>query len=68
MKCKICKRKFQLNKGQVYQVYEPKTMVQSFTETAKMFDVIDCPHCGCQHLLGERLPKVKNLLGGDEND
>jgi DNA-directed RNA polymerase subunit RPC12/RpoP len=58
-KCVVCGSKIPLRICDVYQVAEPRTVVGAITQPEKVFDAIDCPHCGCQMLLKVRMPKVE---------
>ena len=56
--CKICGRDFPLLIEEHYVAQDPQK-VGAFanlvsTDRAFEFDAIDCPHCGCQNVLGER--------------
>lgn len=66
LKCNVCGTKFQPKS--TYEVCEPKAVVDVFTNASRTYDATDCPNCGCQKVLGVRIPKVQTQLGGDEND
>lgn len=56
--CKVCNHKFNIDKNSVYVVREEMlTGISSIGggKEPKMFNVIDCPYCGCQHILRVRL-------------
>jgi hypothetical protein len=42
-------------KATLYTVTEEQAIIQSLAAAAKTFEVMDCPHCGHQQRLGERL-------------
>ena len=65
MKCDVCKKRFPIDKCNVYRVTEAQSISQVFTTPSKVFNAVDCPTCGCQHLLKVRLPEMK---GGAEDD
>jgi DNA-directed RNA polymerase subunit RPC12/RpoP len=65
IKCVVCRKHIPVTKHQVYRVTEPQSITGAFSTPAKMYDAVDCPVCGCQHLLKVRLPEVK---GGAEDD
>ena len=65
MKCEICKKRIPINKFRVYQVTDPQTFPGVWGTPSKVYDAIDCPVCGCQHLLKVRLPDAE---GGVEDD
>lgn len=55
IKCCVCGNKFTPLKKDVYRCVEKILMVPD-----KMIDVIDCPQCGCQNRLAERLIRIPN--------
>ena len=59
MKCTICGKRFSVKKEFVYKVVINQNEMFKFTGGV-IFDAMDCPKCGCQHLLKER------KLRGDE--
>lgn len=59
MKCKVCKKRFTPKKEAVYQVCAPNKLLTALTGNENHHDAIDCPRCGCQNILAERLPAVK---------
>lgn len=67
-KCLACGYRFRLTKEKVYTVYEPKSVIEALSSTAKCFDVIDCPQCGCQNELALHLPSVKNAKSEVDDD
>ena len=59
-KCKVCKVRFKITKKCVYIAKErPVFSVLAKAASVKTFDVIDCPSCGCQVVLGERLLGIR---------
>ena len=64
-KCKVCGNRFNINRKDTYQVAENLTLVQAFQNTSKTFDAVDCPNCGCQCLLAERLVTVSKPDTGE---
>lgn len=57
-KCNACGHRFHPDKNAVYTAYQPQGLFESVSQAATMFDVMDCPRCGCQVALGVRLPAV----------
>lgn len=56
VKCKICGGGYDIVKKDTYQVSVPDSgLVRSGPTT---WDAADCPHCGCQNLLGKRYDTV----------
>lgn len=74
MTCKICGRDFPLISEERYTARDEKKMGLTPMITGenepKLFDAIDCPHCGCQNVIQER--KRYNLVEDEcdccEND
>jgi hypothetical protein len=54
MKCKICGRRFKLQKENKYLVKKIPTLVECFTDRVKVFECFDCPKCGCQNIVNVR--------------
>lgn len=65
MKCTICGKRFSVKKKYVYNVVFKQNEVLTFAGDV-IFDAMDCPNCGCQHLLKERkLREDEKALVGD---
>lgn len=65
MKCTICGKRFSVKKKDVYNVVVNKNE-GLIIPCNVIFDAIDCPKCGCQHLLKERkLREDEKALEGD---
>ena len=65
MKCTICGKRFSVKKKYVYKLVINQNEMFKFNGDV-IFDAMDCPKCGCQHLLKERkLPKYEKALEGD---
>ena len=62
MKCKICGKRFKLSAENVYIASDSTAVLQILAGTVKAYDAVDCPKCGCQTLLCERISMV-----GDDN-
>ncbi len=56
MKCKICGRRFRLEKQKKYLASEEVAFFDIFKKPIKTYECFDCPHCGCQHFVNVRLP------------
>ena len=64
MKCTICGKRFSVKKKFVYKVVSSKNQELPFL-CKVIFDAMDCPKCGCQYLLKERiLSEDKKALEG----
>jgi len=66
VKCNGCGKRFVPHKDGVYQAYDAKDF-KLFGEPKKVYDAIDCPHCGCQILLWPRLPRLTDEAKELEN-
>lgn len=54
--CKICKRRFGLKKEIRYTAVRAESI---FPIKSVLYDAFDCPHCGCQNIVGIRESEVK---------
>lgn len=59
LKCKVCGKRFMPCKGRTYLVQEKLTGLAALSATEKVYDAVDCPRCGCQHLMGTRVPNLR---------
>ena len=60
--CKVCGEEFRPHKDHRYTVVKhPGLFIPSL-----FFDAIDCPHCGCQAIIGDRLGTA--VIEDDEDD
>lgn len=60
MKCKVCNKRFSLNKENKYEVINRPTGLNVLTERTKIYEAFDCPRCGCQNIV--------NIREGDINE
>ena len=60
--CKVCGEEFRPHKDHRYTVVKH----QGLFIPSLFFDAIDCPHCGCQTILGDRLGAA--FTEDDEDD
>ena len=60
--CKVCGEEFRPHKDYRYTVVKH----QGLFIPSLYFDAIDCPRCGCQTILGDRLDAV--FTENDEDD
>ena len=51
-KCKACGFKFKLEKENRYLVRKGSSVVGALTEKPTIFEMFDCPRCGCQNAVG----------------
>lgn len=63
MKCAVCRKRFTVSKEHVYQASETILI-----DVIKVYDVVDCPRCGCQKILAVRMPKFVKKGGGHCDD
>lgn len=54
-KCDVCGRYFKIRKENTYRAFKPG----GITFVRSVFDAVDCPHCGCQHLLNIREERME---------
>lgn len=59
IRCEVCGTKFE---PQIYTAEEPGGVVQALSGGKKKYDACDCPECGRQRILGERLDRTKGLV------
>ena len=55
--CKICKWRFELKKPNRYTAVKTESF---FPLKSVLYDAFDCPHCGCQNIVGIRESEVKS--------
>lgn len=58
MKCSVCDKRFVPRKENVYQVREKAEGLTKLTHSDYIYDVIECPRCGCQKKLAIRIPRI----------
>lgn len=63
MKCKICKKEFELFKENKYMVTNKNLREISKDGLSIVFDAFDCPYCGCQNIMSDRYVRVDRILG-----
>lgn len=51
-KCKACGFKFRLEKENRYLVKKPATLIGNPSVKPTIFEMFDCPQCGCQNAVG----------------
>lgn len=51
-KCRACGFKFRLEKENRYLAKKSVSLVESSSEKPTIFEVFDCPNCGCQNIVG----------------
>ena len=57
-KCNACGRRFRLLAKNRYEVEKIPTGFECLTKSVTYFNAFDCPHCGCQNIVGV-IEKVK---------
>lgn len=51
-KCRVCGFKFRLEKEKRYLARKSASLIGNFTEKPTIFEMFDCPQCGCQNAVG----------------
>lgn len=51
-KCNVCGRRFRLLAKNRYEVVKRPAGLNCLTEGTTYFNAFDCPHCGCQNIVG----------------
>lgn len=51
-KCRTCGRRFRLLAKNRYEIVRIPTSLKALVEEKVYFNAFDCPHCGCQNILG----------------
>lgn len=61
--CRVCKKSFYVSKYNKYTVSQVVVEKEVFPPIAikKHYEAFDCPYCGCQNIVNER-------IGGDEDE
>lgn len=72
MKCKVCSRKFKLNKRNKYLI-EKSGGLLACALPKEIYEAFDCPRCGCQNIVNirETMIYVESIIAnrkGDERD
>lgn len=57
-KCEVCGHRFKLKKENAYLVKKAATIAPAFSGGTETQECFDCPQCGCQQVLNERLKQV----------
>lgn len=51
-KCRACGFKFRLEKENRYLVKKSTSLLENISEKPTIFEMFDCPQCGCQNAVG----------------
>lgn len=51
-KCNVCGKRFKLLAKNRYEVTVLPVGFNILTEKAVFYNAFDCPHCGCQNIIG----------------
>lgn len=63
-KCKICGKEFELKKENLQLIPDYNLFNNLFIgNTLRKNEAFDCPHCGCQNIVGERLEHISMGCG-----
>lgn len=58
--CKICGCRFEVRKEDKDLATEQFSLSDTLVKPKRVYEVIDCPSCGCQLMLNIRMPKVED--------
>lgn len=77
-KCNVCGRRFKLRAKNRYEVVRKPVGLSCLTEATVYYNAFDCPHCGCQNIVGvlekvvvgdiEEKPGAESEENNDRND
>lgn len=68
-KCNICGKRFRLLKENRYEVSRSPVGLNCLTQGTTYYNAFDCPHCGCQNIVGVfEKEKVKSENEDDEDE
>jgi transcription elongation factor Elf1 len=61
-KCNVCGRRFRLRAKNRYEVVKRPVGLNCLTQETVYFNAFDCPHCGCQNIVGviEKVNRIDN--------
>lgn len=63
-KCNVCGRRFRLLAKNRYEVVRKPVGLNCLTEATIYYNAFDCPHCGCQNIVGV----LEKVIVGDIED
>lgn len=63
-KCNVCGRRFRLLAKNRYEVVRKPVGLNCLTEATVYYNAFDCPHCGCQNIVGV----LEKVIVGDIED
>lgn len=66
MKCKVCGHEFELNKENRYTSIREENQLITGT-IFREYDCFDCPKCGCQNMVNERIERYSVMTNLPEN-
>ena len=69
MKCKVCSRRFKLNKRNKYLI-EKSGGLLACALPKEIYEAFDCPRCGCQNIVNVRETMIyrEKIICGEEAD
>lgn len=69
MKCKVCSRRFKLNKRNKYLI-EKSGGLLACALPKEIYEAFDCPRCGCQNIVNIREVMIygEKIICGEEAD
>ncbi len=60
LRCKVCGHRFAPTKEAIYSAKEPQSMAEALTKSATVYEMVDCPACGCQNAISIRYPRIED--------
>jgi len=68
-KCNVCSKRFRLLKENRYEVVKSPVGLNRLTQGTIYYNAFDCPHCGCQNIVGVvEKGKVKSESEEDDDE
>lgn len=68
-KCNVCGRRFKLHAENRYEVVKHPVGFECLTQRTIYYNAFDCPHCGCQNIVGVvEKTKVESKNEADEDE
>ena len=71
IKCGVCSQRVAPIAATVYTVQGDNGILKSCHLSPQLYDVLDCPRCGCQVMLALRYPRVTesdNVIGDEDTN
>ena len=68
-RCEICGKRFRLLAKNRYEIVKRPVGINCLVQAAVYFNAFDCPHCGCQNIVGvveKDVVESKSVSGADK--